>query len=278
MATKAVSARSIKKQHSDVVVLEFDTYGHGRRYCMEQTEQLIEALKRVLKSRGLTYADVAKAIGLSEPSVKRQFSHRSFSLRTLDEICRLAEIDFFDLAKLARKSMDTQETLTVTQEAALAKQPLLLGVFNLLYHEWQPAEILVEYELGKAECTKLLVRLDRLGLIELLPNDRVKVRAPRPLRILPNGPIRNTLGTTAIDDFIAVPFAEHGGYIRFEFREISRASFALLQRKIDRLAVEFNEAAELDSTLPTTQRISIGLMAATRPWNIESITGLRKRR
>lgn len=245
---------------------------------MEQTEQLIEALKRVLKSRGLTYADVAKAIGLSEPSVKRQFSQRSFSLRTLDEICRLAEIDFFDLAKLARKSMDTQETLTVAQEEALAKQPLLLGIFNLLYHEWQPADILVAYELGKAECTRLLVRLDRLGLIELLPNDRVKVRAPRPLRILPDGPIRNVLGIAATDDFMRVPFAENGGYIRFEFREISKASYALLQRKIDRLAVEFNESAELDSTLPRTQRISIGLMAATRPWNIESITGLRKRR
>lgn len=245
---------------------------------MEQTEQLIEALKRVLKARGLTYANVAKAIALSEPSVKRQFSQRSFSLQTLDAICRLAEIDFFDLAKLARKSMDTQETLTVAQEQALAKQPLLLGVFNLLYHEWQPAEILAHYDLAETECTKLLVRLDRLGLIELLPGDRIKVRAPRPLRIRPDGPIRNTLGKKAIDEFIGVPFAEYGGYVRFEFREISKASFAQLQRKIDRLAVEFNEAAELDSMLPTSQRVSIGMMAATRPWNIESVTGLKKRR
>jgi transcriptional regulator with XRE-family HTH domain len=41
---------------------------------MSQASQLIAALKRVLKARGLTYADVAAHLGLSEASVKRQFS------------------------------------------------------------------------------------------------------------------------------------------------------------------------------------------------------------
>ena len=78
-------------------------------------------------------------------------------------------------------------------------------------------------------------------------------------------------------DFIAAPFREHGGHIRFEFRELSKASAALLQRKIDGMAADFNEMAELDGTLPSSQRVAVGFMLATRPWDIESITGLRRR-
>jgi hypothetical protein len=245
---------------------------------MTQTEQLVEALKRVLKARGINYARVGKAIGLSEPSVKRQFSRCSFALETIEAICRLADIDFFDLAKLARKATDSQEMLTEEQEAALAKQPLLLGVFNLVYHDWRPSEIVARYDIAETECTKLLARLDRLGLIEMLPGDRVKLRAPRPFRIRPDGPIRNVLGDAAIDDFVSADFQKYEGYVRFEYREISAASFAVLRRKMDRLAIEFNEMAELDGTLTAADRMPFGFMVCSRPWDIESITGLHKRR
>ena len=40
---------------------------------MAQTRSLVAALKQVLKGRGLTYADVARGLGMSEASVKRVF-------------------------------------------------------------------------------------------------------------------------------------------------------------------------------------------------------------
>ena len=54
------------------------------------TEQLIDALKRVLKSRRLTYADLAAGVGLSEASVKRLFSQRTFTLERLEQALPLA--------------------------------------------------------------------------------------------------------------------------------------------------------------------------------------------
>jgi len=44
---------------------------------MSQTEHLVATLKRLLKARGVTYRQVAGHLGLSEPSVKRQFSRLS---------------------------------------------------------------------------------------------------------------------------------------------------------------------------------------------------------
>ena len=49
------------------------------------TAQLIETLKKLVKARGLTYADVAARVGLSEASVKRLFSRGSFTLARLQQ-------------------------------------------------------------------------------------------------------------------------------------------------------------------------------------------------
>ena len=43
---------------------------------MTQAVLLVDQLKRELKSRGITYAQLAKLIGMSEASVKRMFAQR----------------------------------------------------------------------------------------------------------------------------------------------------------------------------------------------------------
>jgi hypothetical protein len=241
------------------------------------TEQLLDALKRVLKSRRITYADLAPRIGLSEASVKRLFSQQTFTLARLQQVLAALEMDFFELARLARGAADAPQEMTESQEQALASEPHLMGVFYLLFNDWQPPQILARYEIADAELTRLLAKLDRLQLIDLLPNNRVKLRVSRHLRLKPSGAIRARHGQRTMAEFLAVEFDRHGGHFLFEFREISPASFAVMQRKVDRLAAEFNELAELDSTLPPEQRQSIGLAMGMRPWRIGQVTGLRER-
>ncbi len=198
------------------------------------TEQLIDSLKRVLKSRHITYAELARRIGMSEASVKRLFSQRTFTLNRLEQVLAALELDFFELAKLARGAGDAPEEMTETQEHALAAEPRLMGVFYLLFNDWQPAQILARYELTEAELTKLLVKLDRLQLIELLPSNKVKVRVGRHLRLRPSGAIRAKHGQRTMAEFLAVEFDRYGGNFRFEFRDVSPASFAVVHRKLDR--------------------------------------------
>ncbi len=241
------------------------------------TDQLLDTLKRVLKSRRVTYADLAKRIGLSEASVKRLFSQQTFTLARLQQVLKALDMDFFELARLARGAGDAPQEMSESQEQALASEPHLMGVFYLLFNDWQPAQILTRYELGEAELTRLLTKLDRLQLIDLLPNNRVKLRVSRHLRLKPSGAIRAKHGQRTMAEFLAVEFDRHGGHFLFEFRDVSPASCAVMQRKIDRLAAEFNELAELDSTLPPEQRQSIGLALGMRPWRIGQVTGLRER-
>src|SRR4051794_12812285 len=71
---------------------------------MAYSAEIVDALKRELKSRGVTYAALARKLRLSEATLKRMFSRRDFTLKRLDDICAAAQIDFSDLARgLARE-------------------------------------------------------------------------------------------------------------------------------------------------------------------------------
>ena len=107
---------------------------------MNQTTQMLGELKKCLRRKGLTYRDVAQALGLSEPSVKRIFSEETFSLKRLEEVCRLLDMTIFDLAKLTRMDAEEQATvLDTAQERALAEDTALLTYFYLLLTGRKPA-------------------------------------------------------------------------------------------------------------------------------------------
>lgn len=242
-----------------------------------QKASLIAVLKQVLKARGLTYAQLAQAIDLSEASVKRLFSEETFTLKRLEQILDVLEMDLFELARLARGAATSVKEMSIKQEAAIAEDARLMGVFYLVFNDWQAEDIVARYEISKAECIGLLARLDRLRLIDLLPGDRVRLRVPRTLRLRQGGPIQERHGKAALDDFLQVNFAKAGGFFWFDSRELSSASTALFRRRLEHLAAELGEMAELDSYLPSDQRRTIGIALAIRPWMITMVTGLKLR-
>jgi transcriptional regulator with XRE-family HTH domain len=245
---------------------------------MTDTHQLVEALKRLLKTQGVTYADLARRLGLSHASVKRLFSAETFTLARLEQVCRVLDVDFFDLAKLARGRAESAREMSERQEAALAEDAKLLAVFYLLHSDWTADDIVAAYELTRPELVRLLVRLDRLQLIDLLPRDRVRVRVPKLLQLRSGGPIHRKHGKRVVDEFIAAEFERAGGHFRFEYRELSKASYALMQRRLERVSADFLELAELDAALPSRRRDTVGLVVAMRPWALSLVTGLAPRR
>jgi transcriptional regulator with XRE-family HTH domain len=243
-----------------------------------RTSTLVAALKGALKSREITYRELAKKLDLSEASVKRLFAEETFTLRRIEDICNVLEIDFFELARLARGASADTDEMTIKQEEALAKDPRLLGMFYLVFNEQTIETIERNYDLTRAECLTLLLQLDKLGLIELGTNDAIRLKVPRSLRLRSDGPIRSVHGKAVVGNFLQADFAAMGGFFIFEFRELSRASVALIERKLTRIAQEFHELAELDGYLPADQRQTIGMALGVRPWVISLVTGLNKRK
>ncbi|MDF3035307.1 MAG: domain S-box protein [Paucimonas sp.] len=68
---------------------------------MSEIRQLLATLKRLLKREGKTYRDVAEALGVSEPSVKRLFASGRFSLERLVQVCDYLGFTLNDLVQEA---------------------------------------------------------------------------------------------------------------------------------------------------------------------------------
>jgi DNA-binding Xre family transcriptional regulator len=66
---------------------------------VSETNSIVSVLKKELKLHGLTYKEVGIAIGISESSVKRIFAEKDFSLKRLDQICQLMDIEISDLIR-----------------------------------------------------------------------------------------------------------------------------------------------------------------------------------
>ena len=245
---------------------------------MTGATEITAALKRCLKTHGTTYAVLAKKLQLSEASIKRLFSSGTFTLRRIERICQVLDIDIYELARLARGETTVTSNLNTPQEQALAANPHLLLVFHLLLGNWAVDEIVSQYAISRAECVKLMLELDRLELIELKANNQVRLRTTRQVSWRRNGPIRRAYQAKVLAEFLAAEFEHSGELLHFEAKELSAASRDVIRRKLQRLQQEFNELAEMDAELGPAERESVGMVVATRPYVLSVFTQLKRRR
>jgi len=243
---------------------------------MAQTRALIAALKQLLKSRGMTYADVARGLAMSEASVKRVFAKQTFTLRRLDGICELLGIEITDLGRMVEHDAERVSQLTIKQEAQLVSDPKLLLVAVHAINHWAFDDIVSTYAISKTECIRFLARLDRLRVIDLLPDNRIRVRVARNFAWLPDGPIMRYFGAQVQADFFTSRFDSRGERLAFVSGMLSRTSNAVVQHHINRLTAEFTELHNHDARLPLSERFGTSLLVAVRPWLPEVFRKLRR--
>ncbi|MFZ6843745.1 helix-turn-helix domain-containing protein [Undibacterium sp. RuTC16W] len=226
---------------------------------------LIDALKRELKARNITYADLATRIDMSEASVKRMFSQKNFTLQRLDEILNATEISLRDLALASNEDTLISE-LTFDQEKEIINDPkkfiVAVSVLNLLTVE----QIIRIYDISEIDVVKHLLRLDKIGFLELLPNNRVKLLVSRTFRWIPNGPIQSSFRDQAYAEYLESNFDGEHEIMRLVNVMLSRQSVAALITRLKQVAREFSEQHQEDAKLPFEEKHRISFMLAARPW------------
>src|ERR1700722_6306237 len=106
---------------------------------MSGSATLVRPIKTRLKTQGISYRELGKLIGISEPTVKRDLARGNFSLQRLDKICDALGIGVADLIQPAENAPLTE--LSERQEQALATNPQALVVTYLIINDWTFDEI-----------------------------------------------------------------------------------------------------------------------------------------
>lgn len=244
---------------------------------MAQVGQLVGELKRYLKARGITYAQLATRLDLSESSVKRLFARETFSLKRFEQICNALGLEIGDLVDFMNERREYLTELTEQQEAALLSDTKLLLLTYLLINGWGTNEIVAAYDIDDRELERLLIRLHRAKIIELRPLNRVKLLTARNFRWRPGGALQKFFEGQVQREFMHSAFAGPGEKFAFVGGLLSRASLAQLDHSIDRVAREFDELARRDAALPFAERNSCVAVFALRPWEFSMFVALRRK-
>lgn len=244
---------------------------------MAQTQTLIGTLKKALKVHGLTYRQVAQEMNLSEASIKRVFAEQSFSLQRLDQICGLMGLEISDLVKMMETDRRTLSQLTEKQEQELVADVKLMLVAFLVVNGWSAKEIRRFRHISETELIQYLAKLDKLKVVELLPNNRTKLLVASNFAWRKNGPIQKFFTDHLQQEFFKSQFDKKGEFFMFLSGMLSHPSTEGLIEKMKELAGEYNELAQHDKHLPLDQRAGSSMIVAIRPWWPSVFDELNKR-
>lgn len=244
---------------------------------MKQTEAIHDALKRLMRSSGRTYAQAARVLKLSEASVKRLLSRAELSLERLEILCDWLEVEVSDLVQQSTSAAPLVTELDPLQEEELLRDMPLLLIAFLTLNRWSEAEILDVFNFRKADLTQRLRQLERLGLIELMPSGRIKIRVARNFTWRKEGPIQKFFAARILTEFLATRFDAPGEQMNFVGGMLSRSSVLKVQELMATLARELDGLVRQDLHLPVRERYGVSLFMGLRPWEFSEFTRMRRK-
>ena len=243
---------------------------------MSTTADLVAVLKKELKSARMTYADLALALGMAESSVKRMLARGDMPLSRIDAICRALKLDF---AELARKVADAQPLLaqlTEAQERAVVADKKLLLVAICVLSQWTLEQVTGSYRLTEAECIGRLAQLDHIGIIELKPQSRYRLKLAKTFRWRPHGPVMDYFRDNALLDYFSGGFDGPGEGLLLVHGSISRGLAPSFMERMQRVAQDFAQQHQADQKLADKDREGYTLLLAMRSWEFAAFAALRR--
>lgn len=243
---------------------------------MTTSAHLIAALKEELKAARLTYAGLAKKLGMAESSIKRMFARGDMPLSRVDEICTALKLDFADLARRVADAQPLLSELTLAQEKAVVADKKLLLVAICVLSQWTVEQIVGTYRLDEAEAIKYLAQLDRIGIIELRPLNRYRLKLAKTFRWRPHGAVMNYFREHALLDYFAGGFDGPGEGLLLVHGSVSKALAPHFAERLQRLATDFAQQHQTDQKLAEKDREGYTLVLAMRSWEFEAFTHLRR--
>lgn len=243
---------------------------------MSTTQALVDRMKAELKAAGLTYAKLARELGMAESSIKRMFARGEMPLSRVDEICRVMKIDFAELARQVADTSPRRNELTLDQEKAVVADRRLLLMAICCLSQWTYEQIVASYTLSDAECVKYLVQLDRLGVIELRPLNRYRLNVAKTFRWRTDGPVMQYFRSQVVGDYFSGGFDGEGEMLMLVHGQIGRSLAALFNERLQRVAQDFAQQHLADQRLPQEQKRPYTLLIGMRSWLFAAFRDLKR--
>lgn len=227
--------------------------------------RIFETLKTVLRARKITYAELARRLETSEPTIKRVFAARDDKLSRILEICDALELSLEDIVAQAKRTTVTPVGLVDRIEAQLADNPSLFNFFILLQDGMPAEEIARQFKLHAADTLRMGQKLEQLGLAEVQTTGRIRLLLEHPIQFRRDGPLHRALMKINLDfvrQVFLTPDTEAAAFLT-QSRRISDDTARHVMNELRKLNRDLSEMARQDQlTLPASALTSHKLSLA----------------
>ncbi|HEX4506864.1 MAG TPA: helix-turn-helix domain-containing protein [Alphaproteobacteria bacterium] len=235
-----------------------------------QSARLIETLKSLFRSHGLRQADIAVALKLSRTTLKRRLSGQGLTIDALEALCGLVDVSLAELVELAAVGQDKRlRRLSLEQENALHEDVRLGFIFTRLREGWSATEIQRECRIGEAPLVGYLVRLEKLGLIDLLPGNRVRLHTVRDIDWRKHGPMWHSVDRYLADIFSMMDSDDAELDRRIAVVKLTPASVSQLDDMFRHLQMEVRRLANKDRSAEPDDKSWYAVLMGARPFEMD---------
>ena len=223
----------------------------------------------------MTYAELAEQLGMSESSIKRMFAKADMPLTRIDEILRVLKMDFAELARKVADAQPLRHELTLEQEAPSLPTASCCCSRSAL----EPVDVRADDGRTTVQRRRehaYLVQLDRLGIIELRPLNRYRLKVAKGFRWRPDGPVMAYFREHVIDDYYSGGFDGDGELLMLVHGQIRPCLAATFVERLQRVGKDFAQQHLADQKLARTRSASYTLVVGMRSWLFAAFRDLKR--
>lgn len=235
---------------------------------MAEHMQLLTTLKSVIKQKKLTYRMIAMELGVSESSIKRMLNSNDISMSKMYRLLELVDMDFGSLVQLNEQLYRTVSAVDIAVEQELIEDHLLLLIFFHLLNGWSVSNLVHSLEADELTIRRYVYRLSKLGIIEVLIGDRVRLLLAPNFKWSTNGPMETFVRKQVLPEYLSCNFSDPGELQLMSNGWLSESSLKELHRHAQSLVKKHQTLINKDSNLALHDRNVSTLLIAIRPWSL----------
>ena len=204
------------------------------------------------------------------------FSSGNFSLRRLDEVCDVLELDIGDLVNISEAHKHRIEQLSEEQEQEIMSDMRLLLVAYCLLNYWTFEEIIARYDITPEQGVRYLRKLDRMKFIELQPGDRVRLLLAPNFSWRENGPIERFFRSRVQTEFFSHHFQDDESLRIVKNGMITRKSMLQFIEKLEATGDLFDDTNWEERKLAAAERRGTTMVLAIRHWTFAGFSEMER--
>jgi len=247
----------------------------GYNLSME-TQLLIDALKKGMKLKGVTFEKMAEFLGISERSISRVFSEGTLSVNRLLKACEYLDFSLKDLLELVDLEFEYREfNFTREQEEFFAENPEYALFYNLINHYDSIKNLAQDYGIDENTVVKILAKLEKLKLIEWLPGNEAKTLGPRKFASQ-DGPLHKSQSSWIIPRLVENSLNAEKDRDIFLLINLSKPMQNKLKDKLEEVSKEIRKDMDMDRVLKTpTELVGVYLLVRSADFVYERLKNLK---